>query len=139
MKKIRFNPFEKTFTTRELELLNYFGKVQVFENLTDNELSLFLPYFHERVYKKNEVIFFRGDPSRALYIIKKGGNYGWNIKEGLKDYARDGRRGSFIDPVAVHNRREAESITGGYVYRGRRLPELAGRCIYGDFMTGNIW
>lgn len=72
MKKIRFNPFEKTFTTRELELLNYFGKVQVFENLTDNELSLFLPYFHERVYKKNEVIFFRGDPSRALYIIKTG-------------------------------------------------------------------
>jgi hypothetical protein len=33
----------------------------------------------------------------------------------------------------------AQSITGGYVYRGKKIPELVGAYIYGDFMTGNIW
>ena len=72
MKKIGFNPFKKTFTAREIKLLDYFHQVRVFESLTNSELSLFLPYFHDRVYKKDEVVFFRGDPSRALYIIKSG-------------------------------------------------------------------
>src|SRR5262249_54554906 len=31
------------------------------------------------------------------------------------------------------------SITGGFVYRGKRLEELVGHYIYGDFDTGRIW
>lgn len=31
------------------------------------------------------------------------------------------------------------SITGGYVYRGRRVPEIAGRYVYGDYCSGQIW
>jgi hypothetical protein len=31
------------------------------------------------------------------------------------------------------------SITGGYVYRGKALPELAGVYVYGDFETSRIW
>ena len=31
------------------------------------------------------------------------------------------------------------SITGGYVYRGRRSPVLAGRYLFGDFCSGRIW
>ncbi len=69
---MRLNPFKKTYTTKEIDLLDYFRQVEIFEGLTNSELSLFLPYFNERSYKKSEVVFFRGDPSRALYVIKSG-------------------------------------------------------------------
>ena len=74
--------------------------------------------------------------------VVKGGNYGWNVCEGFH------KRGSttalcntpgLIDPVVEHPRSEAQSITGGYVYRGTAMPSLAGTYIYGDYITGNIW
>jgi uncharacterized repeat protein (TIGR03806 family) len=74
--------------------------------------------------------------------VVKGGNYGWNTCEGFH------QRGSttalcntpgLIDPIVEHPRSEAQSITGGYVYRGSAMPSLVGTYIYGDFATGNIW
>jgi uncharacterized repeat protein (TIGR03806 family) len=75
-------------------------------------------------------------------LVTKGGNYGWKICEGRH------RRGSttalcntpgMIDPVVAHPRSDAQSITGGYVYRGTAMPSLVGTYIYGDFVSGNIW
>jgi uncharacterized repeat protein (TIGR03806 family) len=73
-------------------------------------------------------------------IIRLGGNYGWNTREGRHCYnaANCDSRG-MIDPIAEHDRNDAKSITGGYVYRGKTLPGLVGKFIYGDFSTGNIW
>jgi hypothetical protein len=42
-------------------------------------------------------------------------------------------------PVKDYGRDVGNSITGGYVYRGSRRPELAGTYIYGDFGSGRIW
>ena len=72
MRKISINPFKKSFTSRELEKIQYFANLTIFQGLTYDEISLFLPNLHERHYKKDEVVFFRGDPSLALYIIKSG-------------------------------------------------------------------
>ncbi len=72
-------------------------------------------------------------------VIEKGGNYGWNLREGRHPFKPGPAPGPLQEPAAEHGRDEAQSITGGYVYRGARLPELAGAYVYGDFMTGNIW
>ena len=76
-----------------------------------------------------------------VYDVKRGGNYGWSVMEGPQPVNVEARRGPtpILPPIKVHPHSEATSITGGYVYRGTRLPELAGTYIYGDFMTGIIW
>lgn len=79
------------------------------------------------------------DKWEEIDLIKKGGNYGWNEWEGLAPFKPRGRAGPFEQPVVVHGRGEARSITGGYVYRGQQIPHLQGMYIYGDFETGLIW
>ncbi|MGB0582170.1 MAG: c-type cytochrome, partial [Limisphaerales bacterium] len=44
-----------------------------------------------------------------------------------------------LKPLVSHSHVEAMSVTGGYVYRGKRLPDLRGQWIYGDYVTGKIW
>jgi len=79
-------------------------------------------------------------------IVRKGGNYGWDCREGLLAYSQIenpssplcGTAGPFIDPIHVYDHSVGQSITGGYVYRGPTLG-LTGKYIYGDFDTGRIW
>ena len=76
-----------------------------------------------------------------VYKVKRGGNYGWSVMEGPQPVHVEGRRGPtpILPPMIAHPHSEAASITGGYVYHGTRLPELAGAYIYGDYQTGTIW
>ena len=67
-----FNPFKRKYSDQELELFEFLKGVRVFEQLTNQQLALFVPYLYMREYQHDEVIFFRNDPSNALYIIKKG-------------------------------------------------------------------
>ena len=76
-----------------------------------------------------------------INIIVRGGNYGWNLREAAHAF---GRRGSgpdrnLIEPIWEYNHEVGKSITGGCVYRGRRLPELAGKYLYADYVTGKVW
>ncbi len=68
-------------------------------------------------------------------------NYGWSITEGLvcRPPATSCAMTGITPPVAVHPRTEAQSITGGYVYRGAALPCLAGRYVYADYVEGRIF
>jgi len=74
-------------------------------------------------------------------VIEKGGNYGWRIMEGAHCYnPPSGCRSTGLKlPVAEYDHSQGCSITGGVVYRGERLPELAGRYIFGDYCSGRIW
>jgi len=74
--------------------------------------------------------------------VQKGGNYGWNICEGNHERGSTTRLCTvpgFIAPLLEHNRTEARSITGGYVYRGTEVPSMRGKYVYGDYATGNVW
>src|ERR1700692_238693 len=44
-----------------------------------------------------------------------------------------------LPPTLEFPHSEAASITGGYVYHGKRYPDLAGAYICGDWVTGKIW
>lgn len=67
-----YNPFKKTYSQSDLEQFEFLSKIKFFERLRYSELSGFLPAIHRRKYEKNEVVFFRNDPSQALYLLEKG-------------------------------------------------------------------
>jgi uncharacterized repeat protein (TIGR03806 family) len=75
--------------------------------------------------------------------VERGGNYGWNCREGLIAYSGAPQSctnpPAFADPVHDYGRSLGASVTGGYVYRGTALPALVGRYVFGDFATGRIW
>ena len=66
------NPFKKSYSLTELNMFRTLNRTRIFGRLNYDELSLFLPFLHLRAYKNNEVVFFRNDPSNALYIVKSG-------------------------------------------------------------------
>lgn len=75
-------------------------------------------------------------------VIEKGGNYGWRVMEAEKCYRTNICKNDGLK-LPIWNYRQGSdtgsSITGGYVCRDKSLPGLAGKYIYGDFVTGNIW
>ena len=66
------NLFKKKYSKSEMQLLEFLADISQFEDLSNEELNLFLPFLHLRSYKQNEIVFFSGDPSQAFYILKKG-------------------------------------------------------------------
>jgi glucose/arabinose dehydrogenase len=87
-----------------------------------------------------------------VHIIENGGNYGWSIREGFHPFRlrqKPDKSAPISKPVVEYphspnlensgRRDDGKSITGGYVYRGKALPELAGVYVYGDYDTGRIW
>jgi uncharacterized repeat protein (TIGR03806 family) len=76
-----------------------------------------------------------------IFLIERGGNYGWSVMEGSHPFGPDRPRGPspFVSPIVEHDHAEFRSITGGFVYRGSQLSALKGAYIYGDYDTGKIW
>ena len=82
------------------------------------------------------------DAREEVNIIRRGGNYGWNIMEGKLCFnPPEGCDMTGLEkPVWDHQHTNGgRSITGGFVYRGSRVPELLGAYVYADFATGQIW
>ncbi len=67
-----------------------------------------------------------------------GENYGWNLMEGLECFRGNCSTDGLTLPIHEYGRSEGCSVTGGTVYRGRRMPSLSGAYIYGDFCSGRV-
>jgi len=76
-----------------------------------------------------------------VYKVKKGGNYGWSIKEGPQSVKPEGKIGPtpILPPTVAFPHTEAASITGGYVYRGKKHKDLVGAYVCGDWMSRKYW
>ncbi|MFX1518353.1 MAG: PQQ-dependent sugar dehydrogenase [Promethearchaeota archaeon] len=74
-------------------------------------------------------------------IIEKGQNYGWNIMEGKHCYSPSTGCDTIglEPPIWEYGHDTGHSITGGFVYRGTKIPQLIGSYIYGDYEYGQIW
>ncbi|MFD2888752.1 PQQ-dependent sugar dehydrogenase [Chitinophaga cymbidii] len=105
---------------------------------------------------------YAGDAGQSLYeeidVVRKGGNYGWNVKEGTHCFdaanntvelpgcpVTDSMGNRLIDPVIEMNNADnpkggrATTIIGGNVYRGREIPALKGKYLFGTFsQPGNV-
>ncbi len=82
------------------------------------------------------------DHVEEIDIVAKGGDYGWNLKEGTFRFDPatgsvsddlSGLPANLIDPVAQYDHDEGISVIGGFIYRGSAIPELFGKYVFGDF------
>ncbi len=86
-----------------------------------------------------------GDVGQDLWemieLVSRGSNHGWSVREGTHPFHPSKPRGPtpFVPPVVEHHHSECRSITGGYVYREAKFPELRGVYLYGDYQYGKMW
>jgi len=80
------------------------------------------------------------DKWEEINIIEKGGNYGWRIKEGMDFLHPVPKPPKTIDPIYQYGHETGPvSVTGGYVYRGKAYPSLAGWYFFADYVDGRIF
>lgn len=76
-----------------------------------------------------------------IVLIKKGANYGWNLREAFHPHGRKGvtAQKELVEPIWEYHHDVGRSITGGYVYRGKNIPSLNGAYIYSDYVSTKVW
>ena len=73
-------------------------------------------------------------------IIVRGGNYGWNFREGNFPFRHDAPAAAkFVDPIWDYSHSEGLCIIGGLVYHGTNYPELEGKYLFADYNFPKIW
>jgi hypothetical protein len=73
--------------------------------------------------------------------IASGDNQGWNVREAAHCFApAEGcASAGMIDPIFEYGRDAGNSITGGQVYLGQRIPRLRDSYVFGDYVSGRLW
>lgn len=95
-------------------------------------------------FDRKSGLLYAGDVGEVdreeINLIKKGGNYGWPKMEGERCYPirekDDCDKSPYEMPMLSLERFYSRSITGGYVYRGSKMPWLYGKYIYADYLRG---
>ena len=74
--------------------------------------------------------------------LRGGRNYGWRNREGAHPHVgtRPPAYQPLVDPIHEYSHSQGQSITGGFVYRGRALgAAFTGRYFFADFITRRVW
>ncbi len=73
-------------------------------------------------------------------VIEKGKNYGWRIMEANHCFNPEVNceSANLELPIDEYSHTEGNSITGGFVYRGKSFPSMHGYYIFGDW-SGKVW
>ncbi len=84
----------------------------------------------------------------GINLVVREGNYGWNLREGTHCFAsktpddpptscaiRGGRGEPLIGPIVESGNNLGVAAIGGYVYRGKAVPSLAGLFVFGNWST----
>ncbi len=88
---------------------------------------------------------FIGDVGQSeeeeISLAQKGDNLGWRLKEGDKCFNPNVNcnLGRLRDPIVTYSHREGQSITGGFLYRGKLIESLVGKYLFADFSSGVIF
>lgn len=81
------------------------------------------------------------DQYEEVAMVRAGENHGWNVYEGFNQFSDRFRSASasYVSPVLSYSHRQGVSVTGGYVYRGKRAAQLRGWYVFGDFESRRVW
>ena len=86
------------------------------------------------------------DNREEVNLVRRGGNYGWRLREGSlcfnpgSDCGTTGAGGEpLVDPVAEYGHGLGQSVTGGFVYRGSQLPGLVGSYVFADYVSSRVF
>ena len=74
-------------------------------------------------------------------IVEAGDNLGWAVMEGRSCHRpRSGCESTGLKkPLHSYGRSVGRSVTGGFVYRGRKLPGRQGRYFFADYVSGKVF
>lgn len=99
------------------------------------------------------------DNVESIYDVRPGDNFGWSEREGpfvvqpernclVTTLPADDQRG-FVYPVAAYGHTippgiapcsdTGHAVIGGFVYRGEALPELRGKYVFADGVSGQVF
>jgi glucose/arabinose dehydrogenase len=79
---------------------------------------------------------------------RAGANYGWNLRENGFRYEKDEPSktwplpeddAGFDHPLARIDHDDGGAVAGGFVYRGKALPDLVGKYLFGDIALGSVF
>ena len=95
-------------------------------------------------FERSSGRLFCADVGQSSYeeidLLQKGGNFGWNVMEGMHCYnASSCDMSGKILPIAEYDHSEGVAVIGGYVYTGSAISGLAGSYVFGDYGSGTIW
>ena len=81
------------------------------------------------------------DLFEEVNLVRRGGNYGWNVYEGFAPYSVKHRRDRerYVAPVFAYTRKYGASVTGGFVYRADPASSFYGVYVFADYQSARLF